>query len=163
VINKHVADNSYHLKKALKELRCIEGFHTSSQFQFLVEQLENLLIPSNNFRYTKYSLIFAADYLCVSPAAYRMLRGLRTIILPKQQLIRDLMSRTVQDSNLQTAINELKLKQHFVNILFHKVKLKSCIGFTAGHVVSHADNNSDKLAASALAFELVCQLWRLVS
>jgi len=28
--------------------------------------------------------------------------------------------------------------------------------FTAGHVVGHADNHPEKLATSALAFELVC-------
>ena len=155
MINKHVAGNSDHLNKALEELNSIEDLHTSSHFQFLMSQLEMLLIPPNKLRYTKYSLIFAAELLCVSPAAYRMLRGLQTIILPKQQLIRDLMSRSVQDSNLQTALNELKPEQRLVNILFDEVKFKSCLRFTGGHV-GHADNQPEKLATSALAFELVC-------
>jgi len=79
-------------------------------------QTEMLLIPPNNLRYTNYSLTFAAELLCVSPAAYIMLRGLRTIILPKQQMIRDLMSRSIQDNNLQTALNELKPEKRLVNI-----------------------------------------------
>jgi len=94
VINKHVADNSDHLNKALEELNSIEDLHTLLHFQFLVAQLEMLLIPPNKLKY-KYSLIFAAELLSVSSAAYRMLRGSRTILLPKQQLIRDLMSRSV--------------------------------------------------------------------
>ena len=59
----------------------MEDLHTSSHFQFLMvmAQLEMLLIHPNELRYTKYSLIFAAELLCVSPAAYRMLRGSRTI------------------------------------------------------------------------------------
>ena len=118
-------------------------------------QTEMLLIPPNNLRYTNYSLTFAAELLCVSPAAYIMLRGLRTIILPKQQMIRDLMSRSIQDNNLQTALNELKPEKRLVNILFDKVKLKSALRFTADHVVGHADNQPEKLATSALAFELV--------
>ena len=66
------------------------------------------------------------------------------------------MSHSVQDSNLQTALNELKPEQRLVNILFDEVKLKSVLRFTAGHVVGHADNRPEKLATSALAFELVC-------
>jgi len=76
VINgKHAADNnSDHLNKALEELNSIEDLHTSLHFQFLMAQLEMLLIPPNKLRYTKYSLTFAAELMCVSPAAaYRML------------------------------------------------------------------------------------------
>jgi len=70
--------------------------------------------------------------------------------------MRDLRSRSVQDSNLQTALNELKPEQRLVNILFDEVKLESCLRFTGGHVVGHADNQPEKLATSALALELVC-------
>jgi len=66
------------------------------------------------------------------------------------------MSHSVQNSNLQTALNELKPEQRLVNILFDEVKLKSVLRFTAGHVVGHADNRPEKLATSALAFALVC-------
>jgi hypothetical protein len=156
VINKHAADNFDRLNKVLEELNSMEDLHASSHFQFLLAQLEMLLMPPNKLRYTKYSLIFAAELLCVSPAAYRMLRGSRTVILPKQQLIRELMSRSVNDSNLQTSFNELKPEQRLVNILFDEVKLKSVLRFTAGHVVGHAENQPDILATSALAFELVC-------
>ena len=105
VINKHVADNSDHHNKALEELNSIEDLHALSRIQFLMAQLEMLLIPLNKLRYTKYSITFAAELLCVSPAAYRMLRGSQTILLPKQQLIRDFMSRRVQASNLQTSLS----------------------------------------------------------
>ncbi|ESO06788.1 hypothetical protein HELRODRAFT_170806 [Helobdella robusta] len=156
VLNKHNADNLDHLTKALEELNSMEDLRTSSHFQFLMAQLEMLLIPLNNLKYTKYNLIFAVELLCVSPAAYRMLRGSRTVLLPKQQMIRDLMSRSVNGSNLQTAFKELKPEQRLVNILFGEVKLKSVLRFTAGLVVGYADNQPEKLATSALAFELVC-------
>ena len=41
-------------------------------------------------------------------------------------------------------------------LMFDEVKVKSHLRFTAGHVVGHADNHPEKLATSALAFELVC-------
>lgn len=155
-INKHVPSNSDHLNKALQELKYIDDFHSSSHYQFLTAQLEMLLLPSNKLRYTKYSLIFAAELLCISPAAYRMLRGSKTIMLPKQQVIRDLMCRSLQDSSLQTALSELKPEQRLVNILFDEVKLKSVLRFTAGHIAGHASNHPEMLATAALAFELVC-------
>jgi hypothetical protein len=140
----------------LKELNSIDDLHNSSHFQFLMAQLEMLLTPSNRLQYTKYSLIFAAELLCTSPAAYRMLRGSRTIILPKQQLIRDLMNRSLQDSNLQAALSELKPEQRLVNVVFDEVKLKSVHRFTGGHVSGHEAKKPQKLATSALAFELIC-------
>lgn len=156
VIQKHVPSNCDYLNKALLELNSIDDPHTSSHFHFLIAQLEMIPTPANKLRYTKYTLIFAAELLCISPAAYRMLRGSKTIILPKPQVIRDLMSRSFQDSSLQTVLNELKPEQRLVNILFDEVKLKSALRFTGGHVAGHATNHPEKLASSALAFELVC-------
>ena len=66
------------------------------------------------------------------------------------------MSRSLQDSSLQAALAELKPEQRLVNILFDEVKLKSALRFSAGHIAWHAANKSEKLATSALAFELVC-------
>jgi len=56
------------------------------------------------------------------------------------------MSLSVQDSNLQTALNKLKPEQRLVNILFDEAKLKSCLRFSGGHIVGHADNQPEKLA-----------------
>ena len=82
--------------------------------------------------------------------------GSRTIILPKQKVISDVMSRSLQDNSLLAALAELKPEQRLVNILFDEVKLKSALRFSAGHIAGHSANKSEKLATSALAFELVC-------
>jgi len=50
------------------------------------------------------------------------------------------MNCSVQDSNFQAALNELKLEQRLVNILFDEVRLKRVLRFTAGHVAWHAEN-----------------------
>ncbi|ESO04058.1 hypothetical protein HELRODRAFT_173132 [Helobdella robusta] len=71
-------------------------------------------------------------------------------------MISDLMSRSVNDSNLNTAFKELKPEKRLINILYDEVQLKSVLRFTAGHVVGHAENQPEKLTTSALAFELVC-------
>ena len=52
----------------------MDNLHTSPRFQFLMAQFKKLLIPPNNFMYTKYSLIFAVEFMRVSHAAYRVLK-----------------------------------------------------------------------------------------
>ena len=72
-----------------------------------------------------------------------------TVILQKQQLIRELINHSIVESNLQAALNKLKPDQRLVNILFDKLKFKSVVG--------HTDNYLEKLASSILTFEQVCQ------
>jgi len=54
------------------------------------------------------------------------------------------MNCSVQDMNLQAALNELKPEQRLVNILFDEVKLKRVLRFTAGHVAGHAEDIPQK-------------------
>ena len=112
----------------------------SPQFQFLEVQLDYFLTPSNKINYTKYLLILAGKLLCISSAAYRMLRNSRVIILPRERLIRDLMSRSFQNNELQRLFKDLKPEQRFVNILFDEVKLIKTTRFSAGHIIGHANN-----------------------
>ena len=120
------------------------------QFQFLVAQLDNLLTPYNKIRYTKHLLILAGELLCISPAAYRMLRNSRTIILPWERLLRDLMTRSFQNNELPRIFEVLKPEQRFVNILFDEVKLIKTSRFSAGHIIGHANNAPSEQATSAL-------------
>ena len=110
------------------------------QFQFLEVQLDYFLTPSNKINYTKYLLILAGKLLCISPAVYRMLRNSRVIILPRERLIRDLMSRSFQNNELQRLFKDLKPEQRFVNILFDEVKLIKTTRFSPGHIIGHANN-----------------------
>ena len=76
--------------------------------------------------------------------------------LPREQLIRDLMSRSFNDAILKVQLNVLPCEQRFVNLLFDDVKLKSALRYSAGHILGHACNESDCLATSALTLEIVC-------
>ena len=98
----------------------------------------------------------AAELLCTSPEAYRMLRRSNIINLPSEQLIRDLTSRSFQDVNFPVIFSDLKPQQPLGNVIFDKVKIKNTLRFTSGHILGHADNTSDQLATLALCFEAVC-------
>ena len=69
-----------------------------------------------------------------------MLRNSRVIILPRERLIRDLMSRSFQNNELQRLFKDLKPEQRFVNILFDEVKLIKTTRFSPGHIIGHANN-----------------------
>ena len=150
VLNCYCPLNTDYLSKAMKELNKIEELHDTPNFQFILEQLELLLQQVNGRRYTKHIIILAAELLCISPAAYRMLRNSKAIILPREKFIRELMSKSYQDNNLAKLFETLKPQQRFVNILFDEVKLKKAMRFTGGHIVGHAANKPEELATSAL-------------
>ena len=84
-----------------------------------------------------------------------MLRSSGTIHLPREHLVRDLMSCSFQDNNLRDIFSGLN-PERLVNILFDEVKLKSTLIFSSGHILGYAVNDPGVLAFSALAFEAVC-------
>ena len=85
-----------------------------------------------------------------------MLRNSRTIILPWERLLRDLMTRSFQNNELPRIFEVLKPEQRFVNILFDEVKLIKTSRFSAGHIICHANNAPSEQATSALCTEVVC-------
>ena len=115
-----------------------------------------ILTSSNKRQYSKASIILAAELLCVSPAAYRMITASRVICLPKEKCIRDLMSRSLKEENVRLVMQDLQPKQRLVNVLFDEVKLKSALRFLVGHILAQALNSSNQLASSALPFQIVC-------
>ena len=74
----------------------------------------------------------------------------------RKKNIRELMSQSLSDSNLEKLFESLKPHQRLVNILFDEVKLKQAMRFTGGHIVGHAEYNGNVLATSALVTEIVC-------
>ena len=52
-----------------------------------------------------------------------MIRNYRIIKLPREQLVRNLMSRSFANTNLPLIFKVLKPEQRLVNILFDEVKL----------------------------------------
>ena len=85
-------------------------------YQLILEQL--ILTPINGRRYNKHLLILAAELLFISPAAYRMLRRSEVIILPREITIRELMSKSLSESNLEKLLETLEPQQRIVNNLF---------------------------------------------
>ena len=71
------------------------------------------------------------------------------------------MLRSSQDENLKRVFSELTTEQRLVNVIFDEVKLKSTLRLSSGHILGYVDNESDRLATAALAFEAVTHRGRL--
>ena len=124
VMISHEASTQDHVNKVIKECKQINELTEVPSFQFFQEQLQLMTTSPNGRRYSKHVLIFTAELICVSPAAYRLLRNSETIILPREKLVCDLMNKSFQNDNLENLFTELKPQQRLVNILFDEVKLK---------------------------------------
>jgi hypothetical protein len=78
VIDQHDPSNQDHQKAAMDELKEMEDLHDSPNYQFILDQLQLMLKPPSGRRYTKHTLVFAAELLGISPAGYRVLRRSKT-------------------------------------------------------------------------------------
>ena len=87
----HDASTQDHLNKVLTACEQIDELTEDPCLQFLQEQLQLMKSSANGRRYSKHVLIFAAELICVSPGAYRLLRSSQAIILPREKLVRDLI------------------------------------------------------------------------
>ena len=56
----------------------------------------------------KHVLIFAAELLNISPAAYRMVKRSEIIILPDEKMIGGLLTKSLSDDNLEKWFEKLK-------------------------------------------------------
>ena len=77
-------------------------------------------------------------------------------------VIKEILSKCSQDTNLKTLFDKLTAEQRLVNILpkLNKVKLTQAMRFTSGHVLEHANNMSDapeleELVINNLVIEVV--------
>ena len=65
---------------------CSLALHT---FFILIAELELMTKPENRRRYSKH-IVFAVELFGVSPAAHRMLRRSKSIILPHERRVREI-------------------------------------------------------------------------
>ena len=85
-----------------------------------------------------------------------MIRNYRALKLPREQLVRILMTRSFVNTNLPLIFNVLKPEQRLVNILFDEVKLLKTTRLTGGHIIGYAINAPEAVATSAFCIEIVC-------
>ena len=162
VMEKTEAEPMDYHKIALDALESMPEYHNSPHFQFIRAQLQMLLCRPKGRRFEKkVFVVFAEEIHNLSPTAFKMIRKSGFLLFPCIKLIKKLLSNTLNDANLAKLIEQLKVQQRLVNILFDEVKLIQASRFVGSHIIGHAqnvtDNDSDEiLATHALVVEIVC-------
>lgn len=157
-ITEYEFKDTDYLKRALEELNRM-SCSDSPHYQFLYAQLQLLLTPPEGRRFDRNLYILAAELHNISPAAYKMLRKSGSIVLPRVELLKKLLSYSLHDENLKQLFQKLQPQQRLVNILFDEVKLTETLRYSGGRVVGYAQNGSgdtEVLATHALVIEVVC-------
>ena len=86
VMNSYDTPGKDLLEKSIQDLMEIEYLQDNPTSKLILEQLQLILTPINGRRYNKHLLILAAELLCISPAAYRMLRRSRQSYYQEKEL-----------------------------------------------------------------------------
>ncbi|XP_076811672.1 uncharacterized protein LOC143458706 [Clavelina lepadiformis] len=157
-ITEYEFKDTDYLKSAVEELNSM-SCSDSPHFQFIYDQLQLLLTPPEGRRFDKNLYILAAELHNISPAAYKMIRKSGSIVLPRVELLKKLLSCSFHDENLEQLFQKLQPQQCLVNILFDEVKLTETLRYSGGRVVGYAQNGSgdtEVLATHALVIEVVC-------
>ena len=106
-------------------------------FQFVYSQLQLLLTHPEGRRFDRNLYVLAAKLHNISPAAYtrRMLPKSGSVVLPRVELLKKLLSCSLHDKNLEQLFQKLKPQQRLVNILFDEVKLTETLRYSGGRLL----------------------------
>ena len=67
-----------------------------------------------------------------------MLRKSGSVVLPRVELLKKLLSSRLHDKNLEQLFQKLKPQQRLVNVLFNEVNLTETFRYSGGCVVGYA-------------------------
>ena len=149
------------LEHAISQLCNMTEAHELAHFTFLLSQLRLIFKPPDGRRFDTDTMIFAMQLHNISPSAYKMIRRSGLIILPSTEKVKQLLARSVQDSNLKTLFDQLKSQQRLVNLMFDEVKLVETLRFSGGNVLGYSQNaavggDHEMLASHAMVVEVAC-------
>ena len=100
---------------------------------------------------------FALETFCFSPSTYGKIYNSGELILPCEGTLRKHLASSFDDETLKKIFSTLPAKQRFFNTIYiyYEVHLKSGLRFNIGHISGTSDYMEEKLATSALLFEMI--------
>ncbi|KAI6661767.1 hypothetical protein LOD99_9834 [Oopsacas minuta] len=117
------------LEHAISQLCKMTEAHELAHFTFLLSQLCLIFKPPDGRRFDTDNMIFAVQLHNILLSAYKMIHRSGLIILPSTEKVKQMLARSLQDSNLKTLFDQLKPQQRLVNLMFDEVKLVETLRF----------------------------------
>ena len=120
------------LKSASKEFQDINNEDLNLKLEFLIEQLQLSVTPTQGRRYSPRLLWSACTWMRTGPAVYRLLLAERTLTLPTTSYLQRLSSSYNLESGLSSStiaylskrIEALTQSERIVELLIDEVNLK---------------------------------------
>ena len=135
--------------------------------QFVINQLENLLVPKNHRRYNLITLVLALKCQLISPACYRYLQSLDCVSLPHHSTLQRLYSNIGLDSEftrfLQQSTVDFNYMERCVIIQMDEVHVKSEYTYKGGKIIG-ASMQPDYPAKTVFAIMVssLCKKWSTI-
>ena len=135
--------------------------------QFVINQLENLLVPKNHRRYNLITLVLALKCQLISLACYRYLQSLDCVSLPHHSTLQRLYSNIGLDSEfkrfLQQSTVDFNYMERCVIIQMDEVHVKSEYTYKGGKIIG-ASMQPDYPAKTVFAIMVssLCKKWSTI-
>ena len=135
--------------------------------QFIINQLENLLVLKNHRRYNLITLVLALKCQLISPACYRYLQSLDCISLPHHSTLQRLYSNIGLDSEftcfLQQSTIDFNYMERCVIMQMDEVHVKSEYTYKGGKIIG-APMQPDYPAKTVFAIMVssLCKKWSTI-
>ena len=127
-----------------------------SRLQFILCQLENILLPKQRYKYNVFILAVALKAQLISPACYNFLQTSQCITLPHQSTLRNLTSKSGLENEFKafliksTAHFSKQQRQLVLNI--DEVYVQSDFSYKGGKIYGSSSSNVQVAAKTVLAF-----------
>ena len=115
--------------------------------QFIINQLENILVSKNNRRYNLITLVMALKCQLVSPACYRYLQSLDYVSFPHHSTLQRLYSNIGLDSEFVSYLKQSTLEfnpmERNVIVQMDEVHVKSEYTYKGGKIIGSSMHSDD--------------------
>ena len=126
------------------------------RLQFILCQLENILLPKQRYKYNVFTLAVALKAQLISPACYNFLPTSQCITLPHQSTLRNLTSKSGLEYEFKAFL--IKSNAHFSKqqrqlvLNIDEVYVQSDFSYKGGKFYGSSSSNVQVLAKTVLAF-----------
>ena len=135
--------------------------------QFIICQLENLLLPKARGTYVLTTMVLALKCQIISPACYNFLQSQECLILPHQSKLHRLYSSIGLDNDfisyLRISTQDFNTQERNVILHMEEIHVKSDFSYTGGRIIV-ASITPNTPATTVLAFMVssLCRKWSTI-
>ena len=154
---------------SLKEIEEIPEKYTHflPSMQFIICQLENLLVPKTRRTYDLTTMVLALKCQIISPACYNFLQSQECLILPHHTTLHRLYTSIGLDNDfisyLRISTQDFNSQERNVILHMDEIHVKSDFSYTGGRIIgSSITPNTPATTVLAFMVSSLCRKWSTI-